>query len=107
MFRWRIFPDQKGVIQIKLIQFIFFVLFVVFAVVSINLSIKEAERNYDWRNNPDGTVTVIHYNGETNAFSIPDELNGKKVAKISADIFTKRYMDRFSLITDVEGERSK
>lgn len=94
-------------IQIKLIRFVFFVLFVAFAVVSINLSIKEDERNYDWRNNPDGTVTVIHYNGEINAFSIPDELNGKKVAKISADIFTKRYMDRFSMIPNVEDERSK
>ncbi len=94
-------------IQIKLIRFIFFVVFVVFAVGSINLSIKEDERNYDWRNNPDGTVTVIHYNGDTNAFSIPDELNGKKVAKISANIFTKRYMDRFSMIANVEGERSK
>jgi len=95
------------VIQIKLIRFVFFILFVVVAVMSINLSIKGDERNYDWRNNPDGTVTVIHYNGETIAFSIPDELNGKKVAKISADIFTKRYMDRFTLITNVEGERSK
>ncbi len=94
-------------IQIKLIRFIFFVVFVVFAVGSINLSIKEDERNYDWRNNPDGTVTVIHYNGDTIAFSIPDELNGKKVAKISANIFTKRYMDRFSMIANVEGERSK
>lgn len=94
-------------IQIKLIRFVFFVVFVVFAVGSINLSIKEDERNYDWINNPDGTVTVIHYNGDTNAFSIPDELNGKKVAKISANIFTKRYMDRFSMIANVEGERSK
>ena len=77
-------------ILLKLMRIAFLALFLSLVFVSIKLSIKEDERNYDWRNNSDGTVTIIYYNGAHMNFSFPDRLNGKEVTKISSGIFQKR-----------------
>lgn len=77
-------------ILLKIVRLTFFILFLSLAFVSIKLSIKSDERNYDWRNNSDGTVTIIHYNGPHMEFPFPDQLNGKKVGKVSSGIFEKR-----------------
>ncbi|MFJ7733347.1 hypothetical protein ACIQXF_15865 [Lysinibacillus sp. NPDC097231] len=74
----------------KIVRFAFFAVFLCFAMMSIKLSIKADERNFDWRNNSDGTITIIRYNGVYMEFSFPDELNGKKVAKVSSGVFGKR-----------------
>jgi len=80
------------VILLKIVRLTFFILFLSLAFVSIKLSIKSDERKYDWRNNSDGTVTIIHYNGPhmEMEFPFPNRLNGKKVAKVSSGIFEKR-----------------
>jgi len=86
---------EKEVFLLKIVRLAFFILFLSLAFASIKLSIKTDERNYDWRNNSDGTVTIIHYNGPHIEFPFPSRLNGKKVAKVSSGIFEKRDIYSF------------
>ena len=88
------YANRKEVFLLKIVRLTFFILFLSLAFVSIKLSIKTDERNYDWRNNSDGTVTIIHYNGPHLEFPFKP-FKWQKVAKVSSGIFEKRDIYSF------------
>ena len=50
---------------------------------------KEVFRSGDWEYclNEDGTVTILHWNGEEESLVMPEDLDGRKVTEIGKDAF--------------------